>query len=110
MDCILIFRCFMHSWGCKKTDPVNNHQGGCYYANQNGRQRCGNELEARGRRSEGTLVDEIYDVGTSLVTATTRLMEGMNKIYDVVNGLLDLFTNFITGASNSTRNVRSTIE
>ena len=60
--------------------------------------------------SEGTLVDEIYDVGTSLVTATTRLMEGMNKIYDVVNGLLDLFTNFITGASNSTRNVRSTIE
>ena len=60
--------------------------------------------------SEGTLVDEIYDVGTTLVTTTTKLMEGMNKIYDVVNGLLNFFTNFITGATESTRNVRSTIE
>ncbi len=56
--------------------------------------------------SEGTLVDEIYDVGTTLVTATTKLMEGMNKIFDVVHGLLNFFAGFFQNASENQGNTK----
>lgn len=59
--------------------------------------------------SEGTLVDEIYDLGTNLVTATTKLMEGMNKIYDVIDGLLKFLAQLFTGSSASTKEVNSFI-
>ena len=43
-------------------------------------QDVSNLLQSVRNFSEGTLVDEIFDVGTTLVTSTTKLMEGMNKI------------------------------
>jgi hypothetical protein len=59
--------------------------------------------------SEGTLVDEIFDLGTNVVTTTTKLMAGMNKIYDVISGLLGFFTNLFNSASENTRNTNSTM-
>lgn len=59
--------------------------------------------------SDGTLVDEIFDLGTNLVNATRTLMEGMNQIFNVVNGLLDFLQQLFTGASANTRNVSNTI-
>ena len=57
--------------------------------------------------SEGTLVDEIYDVGDRLVTATTNLMQGMNKIFDVVKNLLSFFTNLFSEASQAQSDTKS---
>lgn len=62
-----------------------------------------NLLQSVREFSEGTLVDEIYDLGTNLITATTKLMEGMNKIYDVVNGLLNFLAQLFTGSSQNTQ-------
>jgi len=59
--------------------------------------------------SEGTLVDEIFDLGTNLITATTHLMEGMNKIYDVIEGLLNFLKELFLGASKNSSEVSSYI-
>ena len=59
--------------------------------------------------SEGTLVDEIFDLGTNLITATTKLMEGMNKIYDVIDGLLNFLAELFSGSSSSTKEVNDFI-
>lgn len=59
--------------------------------------------------SEGTLVDEIYDLGTNLITATTKLMEGMNQIYDVIEGLLNFLAQLFTGSSAGTKEVNNFI-
>lgn len=55
--------------------------------------------------SEGSLVDEIVDLGDKLITATTSLMKGMNGIFDVVNNLLSFLGNLI---SDSTKDVQGT--
>lgn len=57
--------------------------------------------------SEGTLVDEIVDLGDKLVTATTKLMQGMNGIFDVVNSLLNFLENLITGSSQDVKSTAS---
>ena len=59
--------------------------------------------------SEGTLVDEIVDLGTNVITTTTALMQGMNKIYDVISGILGFFTNLFTNASENAQNTKSTM-
>ncbi len=59
--------------------------------------------------SEGTLVDEIYDLGTNLVTTTTKLMAGMNKIYDVISGMLSKIMSLFQSASENVRNSSSGI-
>lgn len=57
--------------------------------------------------SEGTLVDEIVDLGTNVITTTTALMQGMNKIYDVISGLLGFLANLFTEATENANDTRS---
>jgi len=59
--------------------------------------------------SEGTLVDEIVDLGSNLVTATTKLMEGMNMIFDVVNNLLNILMELFNNASANTKDTNQYI-
>ena len=59
--------------------------------------------------SEGTLVDEIVELGNNLLIATTKLMEGMNKIYDVIEGLLNLLAKLFSDSSKSTKAVNDCI-
>ena len=68
-----------------------------------------NLLQSVRNFSEGTLVDEIYDFGTNLITTTTKLMAGMNKIYDVISGLLSFFTNLFQSASENVKDSKSGI-
>ena len=37
---------------------------------------------------EGTLVDEFYDLGTKLMTATQHVFESLNEISTIVNSVL----------------------
>lgn len=59
--------------------------------------------------SEGTLVDEIVELGDGVITATTALMSGMNQIYDVVNKLLDFLKNLFEEATGFQSDSKSAI-
>ena len=52
-------------------------------------------LRQVGTDSEGSVVDQIMDMGEKLSTATLKLIEGMNGIMGVVNGLLSAVGNVI---------------
>lgn len=73
-------------------------------------QDVSNLLQSVRNFSEGTLVDEIFDVGTTLVTSTTKLMEGMNKIYDVIDGLLNFLQSLFTGATEAQSDTKKYID
>jgi len=68
-----------------------------------------NTLKSVREFSEGSLVDEIVDLGDTLVTATTKLMQGMNGIFDVVNKLLNFLEELITGSTKEVQGTKSYI-
>ena len=57
--------------------------------------------------SDGTLVDEIAEVGTTLITSTTKLMEGMNGLLTVVDKLLGFLDELFSTVSGATKVVRN---
>ncbi len=59
--------------------------------------------------SEGTLVDEIVDLGDGVITATTTLMTGMNQIFDVVSKLLNFLEKLMSEASGFQKDSKSAI-
>lgn len=63
-------------------------------------------LEQVNTFAEGTLVDEIVDVGSTLVNATTHLMEGMNMIFSVVEGLLSKLAELFTAGTRNTQDTK----
>lgn len=68
-----------------------------------------NTLKSVREFSEGSLVDEIVDLGDSLITATTKLMQGMNGIFDVVKSLLSFLENLISGSSDAVKSTKGYI-
>lgn len=66
-----------------------------------------NTLKSVRELSEGSLVDEIVALGDSLLTATTKLMQSMNAIFDVVNKLLNFLEELISGSSKEVQAVKS---
>lgn len=44
--------------------------------------------------ADGTLIDELFELGGALSNGAARLFEAMNAILDVVNNLLNAIENF----------------
>ena len=59
--------------------------------------------------SDGTLVDEIFNLGSTVIDATTKLMEGLNQIFGVVDQLLGLLGNLFESVSSATKTLVDTI-
>ena len=52
-------------------------------------------LKEVGTDSEGTVVDDIIQMGSELAVSYSKLIEGMNGILGVVNKLLDAFMDML---------------
>lgn len=54
--------------------------------------------------ADSTIVDEIYDWGTRIVTGTTKIFQGMNEILGTVTGILAKMKDVLETGKNVVKN------